>query len=121
LEYQAQVDQSNALYQAKVIRAEGATARGQTVASAAASGIVVGQGSAGDAERKVMQDTETDAYMAILNGDRAAASARADAELRRRAGRNAVKASYINATSSLLSAGSRGYELLLAGKNVPGG
>ena len=118
MEYQAAVDQSNALYQAKQIRRQGVSDRARSVAGAAASGVVVGQGSAGDAERQVMQDAETDAYMAILSGDRAATSQRIGAEMTRRAGRNAVRASYINATSTLLSAGAKGLDL--AGGSLSG-
>lgn len=110
LEYQAAVDQDNALAEAQMIRRQGRQARGQTVAAAAASGVKVGQGSAGDAERQVMQDTETDAATAILNGTRAARGASFQADQSRRAGRDARRASTLGAFNTLLSAGASGYK-----------
>jgi hypothetical protein len=81
-------------------------ARGETLAAVAASGVKIGEGSALDAERQVMQDFETDAAIAILSGDRSASVSMANATSRRRSGRDAQRAGYINAGTSLLSAGS---------------
>lgn len=111
LDYQAQIEQAGALWQARQIRRQGVSDRGRTVAGAAASGVVVGDGSAGDVERQVMQDAEADAYMAILNGENAAKGLRAEAASRRRAGRDAKRASYLSAAGTLLSRGVQGYQL----------
>lgn len=108
MEYQALVEQDSALAQAQQIRRQGESSRGQTLAAVAASGVKIGQGSALDAERQVMTDAETDAYLAILNGDRAARGLRSDAAATRRAGRDARNASQIGAVTSLLSAGAQG-------------
>lgn len=120
LDYQAQIEQANALNHAQLIRRQGVSDRARSVAGAAASGVVVGQGSAGDAERQVMQDAEADAYMAILNGDNAAKGLRADAESRRRAGRDAKRASQIGAFSTLLSRGAQGLKAKFDGLDLMG-
>lgn len=111
LEYQAEVDRDNAQASASRIRRAGRRARGETLAGIAASGIKVGQGSALDVEREVMTDYETDAALAILNGERAGRGAESQADMTRRAGRDARRASYWGATSSLLSAGAGGYRM----------
>lgn len=103
--YQAQVSRAEAEGQAKRIRREGAVARGQTLGALAASGVKIGEGSALEAERQVMTDYETDAAMAILSGERQSSALMEQANQRRRAGRDARTASYINAAGSLLSAG----------------
>lgn len=108
MEYQAAIEQDNAIATSEQIRRQGVRDRGQTVAAIGASGVKIGDGSALDAEREVMTDAETDAYLAILNGDRAARGLRSDAAATRRAGREARRASQIGAFSSLLSAGSQG-------------
>lgn len=104
-EYQAKASRAEAEAQASRIRRAGRVARGETLSALVASGVKVGEGTALDAERQVMQDYETDAAMAILSGDRAAMSSEAQAASRRRAGRDAQRAGYINAGTSLLSAG----------------
>jgi hypothetical protein len=104
-EYQAKVSRAEAEAQATRIRRAGRVARGETLAAVVASGVKIGEGSALDAERQVMTDYETDAALAILSGDRAATSSMAQAASRRAAGRDAQRAGYINAGTSLLSAG----------------
>lgn len=108
LEYQAAVDQDNAMAEAGLIRRAGRADRGRTLTALAASGVEIGEGSALDAERQVMEDSETDAAIAILNGQRAARGAQSQAESSRRAGRDARRAGNINAFGSLLSAGANG-------------
>ena len=119
LDYQAAVDRDNAAVEAKRIRRAGDSARGETLAGIAAAGVKVGQGSALDAEREVMTDTETDAFMALLNGERAARGKNLQADNARRSGRDARKASYFNAAGSLLSAGGQGYRMGMF--KTPGG
>ncbi len=120
MEYQARVEQDNALADAKAIRRAGEKARGETLSGIVAAGVKVGEGSALDAERQVLQDTETDAAMAILNGERAARGLTNQAERTRRAGRDARSASYLAAAGSLLSAGSQGLRASGFRSNGPG-
>lgn len=105
-EYQAKVSRAEAEAQASRIRRAGRVARGETLSALVASGVKIGEGSALEAERQVMQDYETDAAMAILSGERSAAISTANAAVRRKSGRDAQRAGYINAGTSLLSAGS---------------
>lgn len=109
LDYQAAVERDNALAEAQAVRRQGRRDLGTTVATIGASGIKIGDGSAGDAERQVMQDSETDAAMAILNGERAARGLNSQAGSRRRAGREAQLAGNISAVGSLLSRGASSF------------
>lgn len=108
LDYQGALERANAEAQARRIRREGEAARGQTLGAIAASGVKVGEGSALDAERQVMQDYEQDAYVALLDGNRAARSLSMSADNARLSGRAARRASYFNAGASLLSTGAQG-------------
>lgn len=119
LNYQASVERDNAQAEASAIRRAGARARGETLAGIAASGVQVGQGSALDAEREVMSDTETDAMMAILNGDRAARGLNQQARAARQAGRQAKSAAMLGAATSLLSAGGQAYKSGMFNKSSP--
>ena len=108
-DYQAKVERDNAQAEAKMIRSDGERSRGSTVASVAMSGAKIGEWSAGDVERQVLQDTETDAMTAILNGERRARGLNDSGDRSRRAGRNAQTASYWQAGSSLMSAAGKSY------------
>lgn len=108
LEYQAAVDEDIALSQAEQIRRQGQRDRSSSVAAAAASGVRIGEGSALDAERQVLEDSEVDAAMAILSGKRSAMGTRYQAASARAAGRQARNASYIQAAGTLLNAGAQG-------------
>lgn len=103
MEYQAAVERDNAQQEAMAIRRDGERARGETVTAIAASGVKLGEGSAADAERQVMQDAYTDERMVLLRGDQNARQMRARAQMTRRAGRDAQRASYLNAATSLMS------------------
>lgn len=72
LEYQGTVERANALQQAALIRRAQGYAIGRADTAAAASGVVVGQGSAGEVDRQIYTDSERDAYQAILGGERRA-------------------------------------------------
>lgn len=109
MDYQAAVERDNAAAEAAVIRRMGERARGETLAGIAASGIKIGEGSALDAERQVMEDAAVDEYMALLTGERNARSLEMSAKQRRAAGRAARNAGYISGFTSLLSAGSKGF------------
>lgn len=108
LDFQGRMEQDQAQATAARIRREGAEARGAVLGAVAASGVKVGEGSALDAERQVMQDYTQDEYMAILTGDRRALGLKLNADSTRRAGRDAKRAGEINAVTSLLSAGAQG-------------
>lgn len=103
LEYQAAVERDNAQQDAQQIRRAGRQALGETVTAIAASGVKLGQGSAADAERQVMQDTFTDERLALLRGDQAGRQLQARADMTRRAGRDAMRAAWINTATSLMS------------------
>lgn len=107
-ELQAATERDNAEAEAEKIRREGGTARGQTLSALAGAGVTVGQGSALDAERQVVDDYTSDEYMAILTGSRRASAMQETARQTRKAGRDAMRSSLINAGTSLLSAGAQG-------------
>jgi len=66
-EYQAKVEQQNALATAGIIRRAGRKQIGQATAGFAAAGVKVGEGSAGEVERQINQDVEHDAFQALLD------------------------------------------------------
>jgi len=107
-EEQAALEEDNAKYMAHQIRLQGERARGETLAGVAASGAKIGEGSALAAERQVIQNTEEDAMMAILNGSRTAESIRKDGRRARDEIRDRRKALRISTFSSLLSSGAQG-------------
>lgn len=107
-EYQAALEQDSAQFDAKQIRRSGERARGETLAGIAAAGVKVGEGSALDAERQVLQDTETDAAMAILNGSRIAESIRKSGRRARAEILDRRRAAKIGTLTSLLSSGAKG-------------
>lgn len=104
-EYQAGLERSNSLADAKSIRRAGRRARGETLSSYAASGVKIGEGSTLDVERELMEDVERDAYMTILTGERRANAYQREAANKRAQGRSAARAGTISAFTSLLSAG----------------
>ena len=107
-ELQAATERDNAQAEAEQIRREGRAARGGTLSALAGAGVTVGQGSALDAERQVVDDYTADEYMAILTGERRGRAMQETARQTRRAGRDAMRGSLINAGTSLLSAGAQG-------------
>lgn len=107
--YQAKVEHDNALQTAALIRRAGARQVGQANAAYAGAGVKVGEGSALEAERYIDQNTEHDAFQAILEGDRRgrgmqvkAASARAQGDMARTAG-------IVNAMGTVLQGGYKAY------------
>jgi hypothetical protein len=102
LEFEGRQAMDDAQGQASRIRRAGRDARGETLAAISASGVKVGEGSALDAERQVMTDYTQDEYMAILTGERQQRAANMEADRTRRAGREARRASRIQATTTLL-------------------
>jgi len=102
MDYQAQVENDNALKTAAVIRRAGRRQVGQTNAAYAGSGVMVGQGSAGDVEQQVRQDVEHDAFQALLEGHRRARGMESQADLTRIDGRMRETAGYMNAVGTVL-------------------
>lgn len=105
MDYSARVARDDALAQAQMIRKQQRFAIASSDVAAAASGVVVGEGSAGEANRQIYQDTEHDAYMSILNGERRASGQEIEASLTRTAGANAEKNGYLKGMSTALGAG----------------
>jgi len=104
-DYQAKVEQDDALATAEMIRKAGRRQVGEANAAFAASGVKVGEGSAGEVDREIYQGSEHDAFMSILTGDRRARGLREEADLTRAAGKNAARAGVINAFGTVLGGG----------------
>ena len=105
LDYQGKVEHENALQTATLIRRQGRYAVGSADVAAAASGVKVGEGSAGEADRQIYQDTEHDAYQAILNGDRRARGLNVQAVGARASGDIANTNAQLGAVGTVLSSG----------------
>ncbi|HON29427.1 MAG TPA: hypothetical protein PLN11_00090 [Ottowia sp.] len=101
-DYQAQLEQDNALKSAELIRRAGRNQVGQTVAAYAGAGAKVGEGSALEAERQVNQDVEHDAFQAILEGGRRARGLRTQAELTRIDGHMKQTAANVSAVGTVM-------------------
>lgn len=101
-DYQAKVEQENALKTAEVIRRAGRRQVGQAVAAFAGAGVKVGEGSAGEVERDITQGYEDDAFQALLDGGRRASGLRLDGQLTRIDGSQKQAAAYVNAAGTVL-------------------
>lgn len=108
-EYQAQVEQENALKTAQIIRRAGRRQVGAAAAAFAGAGVKVGEGSAGEVERQINLDVEQDAFQALLDGGRRAAGLRTDAAMTRAGGDMAEAAGMVNAVGTVLQGGLRAY------------
>ncbi len=120
MDYQAAMERDNAALMARTYRREGRAVRGQVLAAVAASGVKIGEGSALDAERDVMTDSETDAELAILRGEQTGRGLNTRATLTRMAGRQARRAANLQAFNTLLSAGAQGMKASGWRANGPG-
>lgn len=120
MDYQAAMERDNAALMARTYRREGRAVRGQVLAAVAASGVKIGEGSALDAERDVMTDSETDAELAILRGEQTGRGLNTRADLTLRAGRQARRAANLQAFNTLLSAGAQGMKASGWRANGPG-
>lgn len=101
-DYQAKVEQENALKTAAVIRRAGRHQAGQATAAYAGAGVQVGAGSAGEAERQINLDVEHDAFQALLDGGRRSSAASTEAKLLRINGDLQQSAATASAVSSAL-------------------
>ena len=107
MEFEGRQAMDEAQGEAARIRRAGREARGSTVAAIAASGVKVGEGSALEAERQVMTDYAQDEYLAILTGTRQQRAADMEAGNTRRAGREARRASRLQAATTLMGTASQ--------------
>ena len=101
-DYQAQVEQANALKTAEIIRRAGRKQVGQANAAYAGVGVKVGEGSAAEVEREITQGYEHDAFQALLEGGRRASGLRTDAQLMRINGDMQQTAGYVNAVGTVM-------------------
>lgn len=92
---QAAYAQDDAASKAEKIRRAARFQEGEARAAIAGSGVKLGAGSAGLAEREIAQTSEQDAFTALLSGNRQAA-------MQRQAGKNAARSGYIGAGASIL-------------------
>jgi hypothetical protein len=102
LVYTGSVAQSDALVQAQLIRKQAGRDIGTANTVAAASGVVVDEGSSSEVDRHIYQGSEHDAYTAILNGDRQAQNLNAQAAYTRQGGANAEAAGNQQAAGTVL-------------------
>jgi len=103
LDLQAAQERDAAVAQAEKIRRAGRAQAAQAESAYAASGVSVGTGTPVRINETITRDTEEDAYMTILTGDRRGQTLDTESSLQRRAGRNAQQAGYMGAATSLLS------------------
>ena len=103
LEYSGRVAQDDALARAMQIRKQGARDIASSDVAQAASGVVVGQGSGEEVDRTIADNTEHDAHMAILSGQRQARGLQTEAAYTRQAGQNAQVNSVLSAGGSAIS------------------
>jgi hypothetical protein len=93
--------------QAEKIRRAGVAQRSQTQAALAASGVNINEGTALELQKDVIRNSEEDALMTLLSGERAQQSGDMEAGLLMQAGENASKnAKYGMASTVLSTAGS---------------
>jgi hypothetical protein len=93
--------------QAEKIRRAGVAQRSQTQAALAASGVNINEGTALELQKDVIRNSEEDALMTLLSGERAQQSGDMEAGLLMQAGKNAsTNARYGMASTVLSTAGS---------------
>lgn len=100
-------DKDSAIAQAEKIRRVAAIQKSQANAGLAASGVSLGEGTAVKINEEITKNSEQDAYTAILNGSRSANASLQQASMFDSKASNALNSSYLNAGSSLLSAGAK--------------
>lgn len=108
-EADAEAAQAAARVEADRIRKAGRAQAAQANAALAASGVETGEGTALRITSGITEDAEQDAFQTILTGNNQGARLNAQAQADRISGNNAATAGYINAGSSLLSAGGKAY------------
>lgn len=119
--YQAGIEESNSLESARLIRKAGARTQSSAVAGYAASGVQVGEGSAGETEKEIGQNVEHDAFQTLLDGSRRAGALRAGATVTANDGLVRQAAANVAASNALFSAGSSAFSTgWRTGRSSPG-
>ncbi|MBZ7205926.1 hypothetical protein FMK66_00320 [Klebsiella michiganensis] len=108
-EADAEASKAAAKVEAERIRKAGRQQAAAANAAMAASGVETGEGTALRVTSGITGDAEQDAYQTIFNGINTSNRLRSQAQADRISGSNAATAGYINAGSSLLSAGATAY------------
>ncbi|EPI2358576.1 hypothetical protein AB8T91_03180 [Klebsiella pneumoniae] len=108
-EADADAAKASARVEAERIRKAGRQQAAAANAAMAASGVETGEGTALRVTSGITGDAEQDAYQTIFNGINTSNRLRSQAQADRISGSNAATAGYINAGSSLLSAGATAY------------
>lgn len=104
-EYQGQIERETALKTAELIRRAGRRQAGAANAAYAGAGVKVGEGSALETERQIYQDSEHDAFQAILEGNRRARGYTTQASMERINASQQETAGIVNAFGSVLQGG----------------
>lgn len=104
LENQAASERDTAVATAERIRRAGRSQQAQAESAYAASGVSVGTGTPVRVNEQIGLDSETDAYMAILDGDRRGRTLDYEARAARQAAKNAKSSGGGGALSSILGA-----------------
>ncbi|EPH0596585.1 hypothetical protein [Klebsiella pneumoniae] len=108
-EADAEASKAAAKVEAERIRKAGRQQASTANAALAASGVETGEGTALRVTSGITGDAEQDAFQTIMNGNNQGARLNSQAQADRISGSNAATSGYINAGSSLLSAGGTAY------------
>ena len=102
---QAIYTEQQAAQEADLVRRIGRDTRKAATAAYAGSGVDVNSETALAVDREIVRNTESDAIVTLLNGQRQAEALRAGAGMYREAGSDARRAGAINMAGTALSAG----------------
>ena len=105
-EWLATLENDRAAKEAGLIRRAGQRQAGEAKTAFAASGVKVDEGSAAEVQGEIIQNSEADAFQALLDGGRRARGMQVEAVGIRQRGRLAKAAGTVNAANSLLATGS---------------
>lgn len=108
----AAAQQAMAKLQAQKIRDQAAEVRGHAKVVAAENGLKVDHGVAAVVDSSILQNSEQDAYMTVLNGGRVADRMRADGKNAAKRGRNALAGSVLGAGATMMPKWGGGDSLL---------
>lgn len=101
-DFQAQIENDAAMKTAEIIRRAGRRQAGAANAAYAAAGVKVGQGSAAEVEQDIYQNSEQDAFQALLEGSRRARGLRTNATLMRADAQQQSAAGVVNAVATAI-------------------
>ena len=104
---EAAAEKDAAMAQAEKIRKAQRYAIASANAANAASGVQIGEGSAGIVNEQIYKDSEDDAFATLLTGTRRQRYGEAQAGISLNQGRNARTAANLNSASSLLAGGAQ--------------